>query len=76
MFSHASGLFFFLPDHDNYLPYCNDILLHHFHLCLFVSSLLLYRDLPLVIVIFPLYFHAFIIAVLFLPMLFSFPPAH
>lgn len=57
MFSHASGPFF--HGHDNYLPYCIDILLHHFHPYLFVSSLPPYRDLPLLIVIFPLDIHAF-----------------
>lgn len=34
------------------------------------TPLVLYRDLPLVIVIFPFYFHAFIIAALYTPVLF------
>lgn len=52
--------------------YHNNILLHHFHLYLFVFLLLAHRDLPLVIVVFPLYLHAFIIPVLSTPV-FSLP---
>lgn len=57
---------------DNYLPYHNVILLQHFHLYLFVFSLLPYRDLPLVIVVFSLSFHAFIIPLLSAPVFFFF----
>lgn len=49
----------FLTDFENDLPDRNDILLHHIHLYLFGSFLLSQADLPLVIVEFSLYLHAF-----------------
>lgn len=74
VFSNVSGLF--LPDCDDYLSNHNETFPPLFsfpYVCISLSAL---RDLPLVIVVFSLNFHAFIFPVLSAPVFFFSPPAH